>query len=126
MASDMKSLQLFADASEEWPDMVSLVGNSVTRQVWGNFMSDAKNLTGNSLLPKENIYCNQKGKFYVRFHTFDRKSPYFQKISCQMPEAYFWHEISPLLKTNMYIAVQMGKFHVRCQKLNSDIKFPHF
>ena len=61
MASDMKSLQLFADASEEWPDMVSLVGNSVTRQVWGNFMSDAKNLTGNSLLSKENIYCNQKG-----------------------------------------------------------------
>ena len=61
LASDMKFPQLFTDTSEELPDMVSLVGNSVTRQVWGNFMSDAKNLTGNSLLSKENIYCNQKG-----------------------------------------------------------------
>ena len=91
--------------------MVSLVGNSVTRQVWGNFMSDAKNLTGNSLLPKENIYCNQKGKFHVRFLNFDRKFPYFVK--------------------KIYIAINgrnfmssLGKFHVRFH--NFDKKFPYF
>ena len=47
------------------------------------------------------------------------------EIGCQMPEAPFRHEISPFLKI-IYVADQIGKFHVKCQNLSSDMKFPHF
>ena len=51
----------------------------------------------------------KRAKISIRF-----LKPSIGEILCQMPEAYTWHEISPLLQTNIHIADQLGKFHVRC------------
>ena len=72
-------------STKELPDVASTVFPDTN---WGNFMSGAKSLS-----------------------ISDIKFPYIYKliysgligeISCKMPEAYFRHEISPLLQTNIY------------------------
>ena len=81
----MKFPQLFAKASEELPDVVSLFGNSVTRQVWGNLMSDAicHMLSG--------IWHEKSPRLFMAF--FEKKIiP--GEIWCQMPDNYIckiWH-----------------------------------